>query len=102
MMRRSPDGSALRRAAARPAEVVIAPGVSAEAKEIFAAKKNLRLLTTAKLPDPRAPGITFRSLAGGFLVQSRDNAVVEDFDLKVVTKRQPTPRELADLKFAFR
>jgi phosphoribosylaminoimidazolecarboxamide formyltransferase / IMP cyclohydrolase len=82
--------------------VVIAPGVSAEAKAIFAAKKNLRLLTTAKLPDPRAPGITFRSLSGGFLVQSRDNAVVDDLQLKVVTKRQPTPQELADLKFAFR
>ena len=50
----------------------------------------------------RAPASSFRSLAGGFLVQSRDNAVVEDMALKVVTKRQPTPQELADLKFAFR
>ena len=43
-----------------------------------------------------------RSLAGGLLVQSRDNAVVDDMELKVVTKREPTPQELADLKFAFR
>ena len=59
-------------------EVVIAPDASDEAKAIFAAKKNLRLLTTGGLPDPRAQGLTFRSLAGGFLVQSRDNAVVDD------------------------
>ena len=54
------------------------------------------------VPDVRAAGILFRSLAGGFLVQSRDNAVVDDLRLEVVTKRQPTPAELADLKFAFR
>ena len=83
-------------------EVVIAPDATPEAKAIFAAKKNLRLLTTGGLPDPRAPGLAFRSLAGGFLVQSRDNAVVEDLQLKVVTKRQPTPQELADLEFAFK
>jgi len=82
-------------------EVVIAPDASAEAKAIFAGRKNLRLLTTGGLLDPRAPGLTFRSLSGGFLVQSRDNAVVEDLELKVVTKRQPTAQELADLKFAF-
>jgi phosphoribosylaminoimidazolecarboxamide formyltransferase / IMP cyclohydrolase len=82
-------------------EVVIAPDATPEAKAIFAAKKNLRLLTTGGLPDPRTPGLTFRSLSGGFLVQSRDNAVAEDLVLKVVTKRQPTPQELADLRFAF-
>jgi phosphoribosylaminoimidazolecarboxamide formyltransferase / IMP cyclohydrolase len=83
-------------------EVVIAPDATPEAKAIFAQKKNLRLLTTGGLPDPRAEGLTFRSLAGGFLVQSRDNAVIEDLQLKVVTKRQPTAHELGDLKFAFR
>jgi phosphoribosylaminoimidazolecarboxamide formyltransferase / IMP cyclohydrolase len=83
-------------------EVVIAPDATDEAKAIFAAKKNLRLLTTGGLPDPRGPGVTFRSLAGGFLVQSRDNAVVEEMQLKVVTKRQPTPQELADMKFALK
>jgi phosphoribosylaminoimidazolecarboxamide formyltransferase/IMP cyclohydrolase len=83
-------------------EVVIAPDASEEAKAIFAGKTNLRLLTTGSLPDPRAPGPTFRSLAGGFLVQSRDNGVIEDPAFKVVTRRQPTARELADLKFAFK
>ncbi len=83
-------------------EVVIAPDATDEAKAIFAEKKNLRLLTTGGLPDPRAAGLTFKSLAGGFLAQSRDNAVVEDMALKVVTKRQPSAQELADLKFAFK
>jgi phosphoribosylaminoimidazolecarboxamide formyltransferase/IMP cyclohydrolase len=83
-------------------EVVVAPEATGEAKAIFAEKKNLRLLTTGALPDPRAEGVTFRSLAGGFLVQSRDNAVADDLTLKVVTRRQPTPQELVDLRFAFR
>jgi len=82
-------------------EVVIAPAASPEAKAIFAGKKNLRLLTTGALPDPRRREVTFRSLSGGFLVQSRDNMTVDDLALQVVTKRQPTARELADLKFAF-
>jgi len=83
-------------------EVVIAPQASAEAKAVFAGKKNLRLLTTGALPDPRRQELSFRSLSGGFLVQSRDSAVVEDLELKVVSKRQPTPQEAADLKFAFK
>jgi phosphoribosylaminoimidazolecarboxamide formyltransferase / IMP cyclohydrolase len=83
-------------------EIVIAPDATPEAKAVFARKKSLRLLTTGGLPDPRAEGLTFRSLAGGFLVQSRDNAVVEDTLLKVVTTRAPSPRELADLNFAFK
>ncbi len=82
-------------------EVVIAVDATPEAKAIFAAKKNLRLLTTGALPDPGAPGIVVRSLAGGLLVQSRDAAVLRAEDLKVVTKVRPTPRELADLLFAF-
>jgi phosphoribosylaminoimidazolecarboxamide formyltransferase/IMP cyclohydrolase len=82
-------------------EVVIAPDATDEAKAVFGEKRNLRLLTTGGLPDPRAGGITFRSLAGGFLVQSRDDAVVDDMTLKVVSKRQPSPQELADMRFAF-
>jgi phosphoribosylaminoimidazolecarboxamide formyltransferase/IMP cyclohydrolase len=83
-------------------EVVIAPDATAEAKAIFAGKKNLRLLTAGGLPDPRAPGVVVRSLAGGLLVQSRDNGCIGAADLKVVTKRAPTERELADLLFAFK
>jgi phosphoribosylaminoimidazolecarboxamide formyltransferase/IMP cyclohydrolase len=83
-------------------EVIIAPGASDEAVKIVGAKKNLRLLLTDALPDPRAKGLTFKSIAGGLLVQSRDNAVADDLDLKVVTKRTPTKAELDDLRFAFR
>jgi phosphoribosylaminoimidazolecarboxamide formyltransferase / IMP cyclohydrolase len=96
------DAATAREITAILTEIVIAPDATEEAKAIFAKKKNLRLLTTGRLPDPRAPGLTFRSLSGGFLVQSRDSAVVDDMELKVVTRRQPTPQELADLKFAFR
>ncbi|MER8969426.1 bifunctional phosphoribosylaminoimidazolecarboxamide formyltransferase/IMP cyclohydrolase [Mesorhizobium sp. M0808] len=83
-------------------EVIIAPEASEEAVRIIAAKKNLRLLVTGGLPDPRAAGLGLKSVAGGLLVQGRDNAVVDDLELKVVTRRAPTPAELADLKFAFR
>src|SRR5690606_2142317 len=83
-------------------EVIVAPDATEDAIKLIAAKKNLRLLLTGGLPDPRARGLTFRSVAGGMLVQSRDHAVIDDLDLKVVTKRKPTPEELADLKFAFR
>ncbi|MEZ5828038.1 MAG: bifunctional phosphoribosylaminoimidazolecarboxamide formyltransferase/IMP cyclohydrolase [Hyphomicrobiales bacterium] len=82
-------------------EVIIAPEASDEAKEIVAAKKNLRLLLAGGLPDPHAAGVTFRSLAGGFLVQGRDNRMVAGADLDVVTKRAPTDQEFADLIFAF-
>ena len=82
-------------------EVVIAPDATEEAREIFAAKKNLRLLTTGGLPDPTAAGTSFRQVAGGFLVQGRDNGHVKREDLKVVTKRQPSAEELDDLLFAW-
>jgi phosphoribosylaminoimidazolecarboxamide formyltransferase / IMP cyclohydrolase len=82
-------------------EVIIAPDASAEAKAIIAEKKNLRLLLAGGLPDPMAEGVAFRSLAGGFIMQSRDNGVVADSGLKVVTKRKPGEEELADLFFAF-
>ena len=82
-------------------EVVIAPSASDAARAIFAAKKNLRLLTTGGLPDPRAGGIAYRQVAGGFLLQDRDNGHLTASDLKVVTKRAPTPTEVADLLFAW-
>ncbi len=83
-------------------EVVIAPGADDAAKAIFAAKKNLRLLTTAGLPDPKSAGLAYRQVAGGFLVQDRDNGVITEADLKVVTKRAPTDAELKDLLFAWK
>jgi phosphoribosylaminoimidazolecarboxamide formyltransferase/IMP cyclohydrolase len=83
-------------------EVIIAPDADEDAIALVAGKKNLRLLLTGGLPDPRAPGLGVRSVSGGLLFQSRDNAVVDDMPLKVVTQRAPTAQELADLKFAFR
>ncbi|RUP08910.1 bifunctional phosphoribosylaminoimidazolecarboxamide formyltransferase/IMP cyclohydrolase [Hyphomicrobium sp.] len=83
-------------------EVVIAPGATDEAKAIFASKKNLRLLLTDGLADSRAEGMNFKSVAGGFLVQSRDASNADDLELKVVTKRAPTEAELHDLRFAFK
>ena len=83
-------------------EVIIAPDATEEAIKIVAAKKNLRLLLAGALPDARGRGMAFRSVAGGVLVQTRDNVSVDDLDLKAVTKRKPTSDELADLKFAFR
>src|SRR5258706_6058147 len=82
-------------------EVIIAPDADDNARRILGAKKNLRLLIAGGLPDPRGPGWSFRSVAGGFLVQTRDNVVASRAELKVVTKRQPTTRELDDLLFAF-
>lgn len=82
-------------------EVIVAPAASAEAAAILAAKKNLRLLVTGGLPDPRAQGLLVRPVGGGFLVQTRDNAVVADLSLQIVSQRQPSPQELSDMRFAF-
>ncbi|MEO1405010.1 MAG: bifunctional phosphoribosylaminoimidazolecarboxamide formyltransferase/IMP cyclohydrolase [Pseudomonadota bacterium] len=83
-------------------EVVIAPGADDDALELFAKKKNLRLLLTDGLPDPSARGRMVKTVAGGLLVQSRDNGRIEKSDLKVVTKKAPTEAQLDDLIFAWR
>jgi len=80
-------------------EVVAAPDADEAARAVFARKKNLRLLLTGDLPDPARRGRAMKSIAGGFLIQSRDNGVPEE--LKVVTRRQPTDAELADCRFAW-
>jgi len=82
-------------------EVVIAPEADADARAIFARKKNLRLLLSGALPDAGRGGLTLRSIAGGYLLQSRDNGRISREQLKVVTKRAPTDRELADCLFAW-
>jgi phosphoribosylaminoimidazolecarboxamide formyltransferase/IMP cyclohydrolase len=82
-------------------EVIIAPDADDDARRILAAKKNLRLLIAGGPPDARAPGLTFRSVSGGFLVQTRDALTVTQDQLKVVTQRAPTEREMADMLFAF-
>ena len=83
-------------------EVIIAPDADEEARQIIAAKKNLRLLVTGGLPDPSAPGLSVKTVAGGLLAQGRDNRIVEDLELKVVTKKQPDQAQMADMRFAFR
>jgi phosphoribosylaminoimidazolecarboxamide formyltransferase/IMP cyclohydrolase len=95
------DGATAERIASIFTEVVIAPDADVAAKAVFAAKKNLRLLLTGGLPDPARPGLAVRSILGGWLVQSRDNGRVACEALKVVTKRAPTERELADCLFAW-
>ena len=82
-------------------EVVIAPGASDAAKRVFAAKKNLRLLTTDTLPDPRAASLTSRQVAGGFLVQDKDVGQLDPAQMRVVTQVQPTPAQMSDLLFAW-
>jgi len=83
-------------------EVIIAPDATEEAIAIVGAKKNLRLLLAGGLPDPRASGLTVKSVAGGLLVQTRDNKSIDDIELKIKTKRAPTPKEEEDMRFAFR
>jgi phosphoribosylaminoimidazolecarboxamide formyltransferase / IMP cyclohydrolase len=82
-------------------EVVVAPDADEEALALFAAKKNLRLLLTGALPDPARDGLVAKTIAGGWLVQSRDGGTLTDEMLKVVTKRAPTAQELADCRFAW-
>ena len=82
-------------------EVVAAPDADDEAKAVFAKKKNLRLLLTGDLPDPARPGLSMKTIAGGMLVQSRDNGRIGAADLKIVTRREPTAQELKDCLFAW-
>ncbi|MEL6238627.1 MAG: bifunctional phosphoribosylaminoimidazolecarboxamide formyltransferase/IMP cyclohydrolase [Pseudomonadota bacterium] len=95
------DGATAEAIAGIFTEVVIAPSVSQEAREIFARKKNLRLLECGSLPDPRRGGFAMKTIAGGLLIQGRDNGAVSEADLKVVTKRAPSEQELKDCLFAW-
>jgi phosphoribosylaminoimidazolecarboxamide formyltransferase / IMP cyclohydrolase len=95
------DGETAEAMAAIFTEVVAAPDADADALAVFARKKNLRLLLTGALPDPTRRGLTTRIIAGGVLVQERDFGRVARDDLKVVTRRAPTERELDDCLFAW-
>ncbi|HEY1798428.1 MAG TPA: bifunctional phosphoribosylaminoimidazolecarboxamide formyltransferase/IMP cyclohydrolase [Stellaceae bacterium] len=81
-------------------EVVVAPAVDDAAAEVLAKKRRMRLLVTGGMPEPKAPGMNIRSIPGGLLVQERDRQLAAAESLKVVTKRAPTPAEIADLLFA--
>jgi phosphoribosylaminoimidazolecarboxamide formyltransferase / IMP cyclohydrolase len=98
---RALDGAAAEEISKIFTEVIVAPEADADARRILAGKKNLRLLITGGLADAAATGLTVRTVAGGLLVQTRDNARITKSDLKVVTKRKPTDAQIADLLFAF-
>jgi len=95
------DGTVAEEIAKLFTEVIIAPEADSDARRILSAKKNLRLLIAGGLPDAKEGGWLVRSVAGGLLVQMRDHAVADRAALKVVTKREPTEREIADMLFAF-
>jgi phosphoribosylaminoimidazolecarboxamide formyltransferase / IMP cyclohydrolase len=95
------DATSARKIVEMFTEVIIAPEADDEALAIVAARRNLRLLIAGALPDPGQPTVTVRSVAGGLMVQDRDNGAPEDGTLKVVTKRAPTSSEMADLRFAW-
>jgi len=78
-------------------EAIAAPGFEAEAREIFAAKKNLRLLEVT----PSAPSMVLKAVSGGLLLQDGDVKALVERELKVVTERQPTAEEMRALQFAW-
>jgi len=98
---RALDGEAAEEIARLFTEVIIAPDADEDARRILSGRRNLRLLLAGGLPDSAAPGVTFKSVSGGFLVQTRDNGRIGRSELKIVTKRQPTNSEIADMLFAF-
>ena len=95
------DGATAQEIAQIFTEVVIAPSADDDARAVFAAKKNLRLLVTGELADPTAQGLAYKQVAGGLLVQDKDTGAIGMDDLKVVTKKKPTEAEMADLLFAW-
>ena len=95
------DGPTAEAIAAIFTEVVVAPAADDAARAVFAKKKNLRLLITGDLPDPRRAGMLIKPITGGLLAQSRDNGAITEADLKVVSKRAPTAQELKDCLFAW-
>jgi phosphoribosylaminoimidazolecarboxamide formyltransferase / IMP cyclohydrolase len=101
-LNRSLDRKTAERVTSIFSEVIIAPAVEDDALEVLRAKKNLRVLVAGGVPDPAEGGVVLRPLAGGFLLQSRDNGRVGQADLKVVSKRRPSDAEMRDMLFAFR
>ena len=98
---RTLDGETAQEIAKLFTEVIIAPDADDDARQILSRRVNLRLLTACGLPDAGASGVTVKSVAGGLLIQSRDNGRIARDELKVVTKRPPSEQEIADMLFAF-
>ena len=95
------DGKTAEQIAKLFAEVVIAPEADPVARAALKGKTQMRLLLAGGVPDPMQPSLLVKSLAGGLLVQSRDTGRIGGNDVRVVTKRPPTAKEMADLLFAF-
>jgi len=83
-------------------EVIIAPAITDDARALLQSKQNLRVLITGGMADPAQARRTIKTIAGGFLLQDADNGIINETDLKVVTKRAPTAAEIRDLLFAFK
>ncbi len=98
---RTLDGATAEEIAKLFTEVIIAPDADAEARRILSSRRNLRLLIAGGLPDPYAAGLAFRTVSGGFLVQTRDNGRIGKADLKIVSRRPPTDQEVIDMLLAF-
>ncbi len=99
---RTLDGAVAEHMAALFAEVIVAPDADAAARRVLSGKRNLRLLLAGALPDPAAPGMQVRSVAGGYLLQTRDAGRVTPDQLVTATERAPSQAELRDLLFAWR
>jgi phosphoribosylaminoimidazolecarboxamide formyltransferase/IMP cyclohydrolase len=95
------DGRAAHAIAEIFTEVIIAPGFDPAAREVFAAKKNLRLLEVGPLGNSPSPGLDYKRIVGGLILQDRDLGTLEQCALKVVTQRAPTNDEMAALRFAW-
>ena len=95
------DGETAEKIAQIFTEVIIAPAMSDDARAILAKKKNLRVLLAADMPDPRRGGFSMKTIAGGLLIQGRDNGAITPDDLKVVTEREPSKQEIRDCLFAW-
>ena len=83
-------------------EVIVAPSVMPNARAVLAAKQNVRVLECGEWRGERPPGLDFRRVTSGLLVQERDNATLGRTDLKVVTRRAPTTNEINDLLFSWK
>jgi phosphoribosylaminoimidazolecarboxamide formyltransferase/IMP cyclohydrolase len=83
-------------------EVIIAPKISQAARDVVAAKANVRLLECGEWPTERSAGWDFKRVNGGLLVQSRDIGMIAAADLKIVTQRAPSEQEVHDLIFAWK
>jgi len=83
-------------------EVIIAPSVSPEASNIVSTKKNVRLLECGQWQGQQKQAFDFKRVTGGLLVQDRDNGIITEADLEVVTKRAPTEEEIRDLLFSWK